>query len=133
MRQAEVFEKVRSCFVAALGVDPEEVPLKAKVIDDLGAESLDLLDIVYRLERAFDIKIPRGNIENQARQATEGEYEQDGVLTELALAKLQAVMPEVDPACFQPGLTVKDIPRLFVVESFQNLVLRLLAEKGNLD
>lgn len=130
MQESEVFARVRDCFVEALGVEPEEVQLGAKVIDDLGAESLDLLDIVYRLERAFDIKIPRGNIENQARQTTPGEYEVDGVLTALALARLQAVMPEVPAADFRPGLTVKDIPRLFVVATFHNLVLKLLQEKG---
>ncbi len=126
----EVFEKVRDCFVEALGVEPEEVHMKAKVIDDLGAESLDLLDIVYRLERVFGIKIPRGNIEAQARQATEGEYEVDGKLTEVALQKLREVMPEVDPSDIKPGLTVKDIPRLFLVETFYNLVMKLLEEKG---
>lgn len=130
MKESEVFAKVRECFVEALGVEPEEIRLQAKVIDDLGAESLDLLDIVYRLERAFDIKIPRGNVENQARQSVEGEYEVDGVLTELAISRLRAVMPEVADAEFRPGLTVKDVPRLFVVETFHNLVKKLLAEKG---
>ena len=89
-----------------------------------------LLDIVYRLERAFGIKIPRGNIEAEARQATEGEYEVDGVLTELALRKLSEVMPEVAPEEIKPGLTVKDIARLFLVETFYNLVIKLLEEKG---
>ena len=130
MQESEVFEKVRKCFEEALGVEPQEVHLKAKVIDDLGAESLDLLDIVYRLERAFGIKIPRGNIEAEARQATEGEYEVDGVLTELALRKLSEVMPEVAPEEIKPGLTVKDIARLFLVETFYNLVIKLLEEKG---
>ncbi len=129
MQEAEVFRKVQDCFVEALGVEPEEVHLEAKIIDDLGAESLDLLDIVYRLERAFGIKIPRGNIESQARQATEGEYEIDGVLTELAVAKLKEVMPEVAPEDWKPGMTVKDIPRLFLVATFVNLVQRLLSER----
>ncbi len=129
MKDAEVFGKVQECFVEALGVEPEEVHLRAKVIDDLGAESLDLLDIVYRLERAFGIKIPRGNIEAQARESTEGEYEVDGVLTQKAIDKLREHMPEVDPAEWKPGLKVKDIPKLFVVETFVNLVKHLRAEK----
>lgn len=129
MTAAEVFDKVQECFVEALGVEPEEVHLRAKVIDELGAESLDLLDIVYRLERAFGIKIPRGNIEAEARQATDGEYEVDGVLTDKAIKQLREHMPEVDPAEWKPGLTVKDIPRLFVVETFVNLVLRLRSEQ----
>ena len=131
--EEQVFEKVRDAFVEALGVDEDEVDLKAKVIDDLGAESLDFLDIVFRLERAFDIKIPRGDLERQAQDALEGEsYEVDGVLTEKALEKLVAVMPEVDPSEIVVGLKTRDIPRLFLVETFQRIVLQLLEEKGEL-
>src|SRR3954465_3240106 len=64
--QPEVFEKVRSCFVEALGVEPEEVTLKSRVIDALGPESLDFLDIAYRLEQQFKIKIPRGDIKQKS-------------------------------------------------------------------
>lgn len=130
--RAEVLEELADCFVEALGVEPEEVELKATVIDDLGAESLDFLDIAFRLERAFDVKIPRGGIEQQSQEGIEDEYEVDGKLTPLALEKLREVMPEVDPSEFEEGLTRKDIPRLFLVETFYNLCLHLLEEKGAL-
>lgn len=129
--EAEIFDKVRDAFVEALGVDEDEVTLKARVIDDLGAESLDFLDIVFRLERAFDVKIPRGDLERQAQEALDGEaYEVDGLLTEHALEKLKAVMPEVDPEEITHGLRAKDIPRLFLVETFYRIVVKLLRDKG---
>jgi len=127
----EVFEKVRACFVEALGVDAEEVTMKSKVIDDLGAESLDFLDIAYRLEQTFKIKIPRGEIKQKSQEGMNAtEWEKDGLLTEKALAKIREVMPEVDPADVKAGLRAKDIPRLFTVETFYNMVVKLLAEKA---
>lgn len=126
----EVFEKVRQTFVDALGVEPEEVTLKARVIDDLGAESLDFLDIAYRLEQSFKIKIPRGEVKQKSQEGMSAEeWEKDGLLTEKALAKLREVMPEIASADVKPGLKAKDIPRLFTVETFYNMVLKLLSEK----
>ena len=60
--QEQIFEKVRTALVDALGVDEEEVTPTATMVGDLGAESIDFLDIVFRLEKAFDIKIPRGEL-----------------------------------------------------------------------
>ena len=129
----QVFEKVRETFVDALGVEPDEVSLKARVIDDLGAESLDFLDIAYRLEQSFKIKIPRGDVKAKSQQGLAAdEWEKDGVLTEKALAKLREVMPEVEPSHIKPGIKAKDIPRLFTVETFYNMVVKLLAEKERL-
>lgn len=131
--EEQVFAKVQDCFIEALGVDDDEVTLDATVIDDLGAESLDFLDIVFRLERAFDIKIPRGDTENQVQEAMgEESYEVDGVLTALALDKLRAVMPEVPEDEIQEGLQTKDIVKLFRVATFHNICLKLLREKGEL-
>ncbi len=125
---AEIFSTVRACFAEALGLDDDEVEYDSKVIDDLGAESLDLLDIVYRLERAFDIRIPRGGIEKVTREGLEkGEvYEVNGVLTELALDKLAAAMPEVPRDEFRPGLKASEVPFLFRVATFYRLVVNLL-------
>jgi acyl carrier protein len=126
----KIFETVRSCFAEALGLDDDEVEYDSRVIDDLGAESLDLLDIVYRLERAFDIRIPRGGIEKVTREGLEkGEvYEQNGVLTELALEKLAAAMPEVPREEFCVGLKASEVPFLFRVATFYGLVATLLEE-----
>jgi acyl carrier protein len=125
-----VFQKVQKCFADALGADPEDVILTAKVIDDLGAESLDFLDIAYRLEQSFKIKIPRGEIKAKSQEGlTAADWEVDGVLTQKALDKLVEAMPEVDPAEIKPGLRAKDIPRLFTVATFYAMVVKLLAEK----
>ncbi len=128
--QPEIFEKVRACFVDALGVEPDDVTLKSRVIDDLGAESLDFLDIAYRLEQAFKIKIPRGEVKTKSQEGlAAGDWEKDGLLTEKALEKIREVMPEVDPTWVKPGLKAKDIPKLFTVETFYNMVVKLLSEK----
>lgn len=129
----QIFEEVRDAFVEALGVDDDEVTMDARVIDDLGAESLDFLDIVFRLERAFDVKIPRGDLERQVQDSMgEDPYEVDGVLTERALTELREVMPEVPSDEIQPGLKTKDIVKLFRVATFHNICVNLLKEKGEL-
>ncbi|MCB9549374.1 MAG: acyl carrier protein [Myxococcales bacterium] len=127
----EIFKKVQAAFIEALDLDEDEVTAEARIFDDLGAESLDLLEIVFLLERAFDIKIPRGGIQEASQEGLDpAEYEVDGVLTEKALEKLKELMPEVDPDEFTPGLTANEIPRLFRVQTFANIVARLLEEKG---
>ncbi|HJN77279.1 MAG TPA: acyl carrier protein [Myxococcota bacterium] len=127
-----IFSKVQDAIAEALGLDDDEVELDAKLIDDLGAESLDFLDIVFRLERAFDIKIPRGGVESQARAGLETDvvYEIDGVLTEAGLAKLAEAMPEVPPEDFRSGLKVSEIATLFRVATFYRICKTLLREKA---
>ena len=131
-RDPAIFDKVQDAFAEALGLDLDEVEYDSKIVDDLGAESLDLLDIVFRLERAFDIKIPRGGIESAAKEGLgEGEaYEVNGVLTPLGLEKLAEAMPEVPNAEFREGLKVAEVPLLFRVATFCRLVCHLLEEKS---
>ena len=127
----KTWEKVRTAFAEALGLDEDEVSYDSKVIGDLGAESLDFLDIAFRLERAFDIKIPRGGIERTAQTGMGDEpYEVAGVLTPLALEKLAEAMPEIPRAEFREGLRTSEMATLFRVATFYNLVLHLVAEKA---
>ncbi len=133
MDRDQVFDEVRDIIVEALGVDEEQVEMKTRLIEELDAESLDFPDIVFRLERSFGIKIPRGEIESQARGGlADDEFEVDGMVTTAGLEALQRVMPEVDPIYFKDGLAVKDIPRLFTVETFYNIVQAKVAEQGRL-
>ena len=125
-----IWPKVRDAFAAALGLEEDEIELGGRLIEDLGAESLDFLDIVYRLERAFDIKIPRGGIEMSAQEDVEGKYEIDGVLTAEGLAALKELMPEVPAEELKEGLRVTEVPELFRVASFYNIVIHLLEEKA---
>jgi len=133
-RDPSIFDPVQDAFAEALGLDLEEVEYDSKIIDDLGAESLDLLDIVFRLERAFDIKIPRGGIESAAKEGLgEGEsYEINGRLTPLGIEKLSEAMPEVPNEEFREGLKVAEVPLLFRVATFCRLVCHLLEEKARL-
>lgn len=121
------FERVRDCIAEALGLDPEEVQYESRLIGDLGAESLDFLDIAFRLERAFGIRIPRGGVEQASREGlAEGEsYEVNGVLTATARERLAAHMPEVPAAEFREGLKVSEVPTLFRVGTFYNVVIGL--------
>jgi len=135
MDENTIFEKVKASVVDALGIDEEEVKPGSVLFDDLGAESLDLLDIVFRLEKEFGIKIPRGGIQADALSA-EGENLKeedlvvDGVLTPLGIEKLKQSMPEVDPVRITAGFRADDIPTLFTVQTFVNIVNKLLAEKA---
>ena len=127
---AAIWSKVQDVFADALGFDHEEIHFDSKVIDDLEAESIDLLDILYRLDQAFGIKIPRGGIEKAATgDAVEEGIAPDGTLTPDALVNLSAAMPEVPKEEFVAGLKPADIPRLFRVGTFYHLVVKLLAEK----
>jgi len=130
-RDPEIFQGVRAAFAEALGLDDDEVEYDATIIEELGAESLDLLDIVFRLERTFDIRIPRGGVEEAVRSALEeGEtLETHGVLTEAGLRRLRLAMPEVPDACFQEGLKTSEIPLLFRVSTFCRLVAELVEAK----
>ena len=123
----EVYEKVRECIAEALGRDVDEVTYGSTLIGDLGAESLDFLDIAFRLERAFNVRIPRGGVEAASKEGlAEGEsYEVNGVLTRAALDRLAAYMPEVPAVEFRDGLKVSEVAMLFRVGTFCNLVLRL--------
>ncbi len=125
----EIWARVVDAFCEALGLDEDEVETDALVIDDLGAESLDFLDIAFRLERAFGIKIPRGEIQQRAEEGTAEAFEVDGKLTESGAVALREAMPEVDPAQIAAGFPVRDIPRLFTVQTFLNLVTKLVREK----
>ena len=127
----EKWAKVRDAFAEALGLEEDEVEYDSKVIGDLGAESLDFLDIAFRLERAFDIKIPRGGIEKAAQDGMgDDAYENNGVLTPSAIEKLAEAMPEVPRGEFREGLRTSEVPDLFRVATFYNLVIRLLEEKA---
>ncbi len=135
MDEKVIYEKVKESVVEALGVDEDEVTPDAVLFDDLGAESLDLLDIVFRLEKEFGIKIPRGGIQADAlsgegENLKEEDLVADGVLTPLGIEKLKIAMPEVDPSRITEGFRVDDIATLFTVQTFVNITKKLLEEKG---
>ena len=119
-----VFPTVAATMADALGADVEDIKPDVSLIEGLDAESIDFLDMVFRLERAFKIKIPRGKIVENARGSlTEAEFEQGGVVTEAGMKQLREYLSEVPAERFKNPMKVKDIPRLFTPETFCKLVV----------
>jgi len=122
MTETEVFEKVKDTLVDALGVDDEEVTPEATLTGDLGAESIDFLDIVFRLEKAFDIKIPRGELFPDGI-FNNPEYVQDGKLTPAGLEQLKTSMPHADFSEFEQDPDINKMAELFKVQTIINYVV----------
>lgn len=110
----EIFQKVQTALVDALGVDEEEVTPEATLVGDLGAESIDFLDIVFRLEKAFEIKIPRGELFPED-VLTNSAYVEDGKVTEAGLAELRTRMPFANLDEFARNPSVQDFANLLTV------------------
>jgi acyl carrier protein len=120
-----VYPTVAATMADALGCDLEQVKPDASLIDHLGAESIDFLDIVFRLERAFKVKIPRGKIVEEARgDLSQSEFEQNGMVSEAGLQRVRSFLSEVPADRFPSPLKVADIPRLFTTETFCKLVIQ---------
>jgi acyl carrier protein len=119
--QEEIFDKVREALVDALGVDEDEVTPEATLRGDLDAESIDFLDIVFRLEKAFDIKIERGELipmdllENSA-------YVQDGKVNAAGIAELKKRMPFADLTKFEANPNVQNLGEQLTVQDMVNFV-----------
>lgn len=110
----EVFEKIRTALVDALGVDEEEVTPEATMVGDLGAESIDFLDIVFRLEKAFNIEIPRSELFPEDI-LTNAEYVKDGKVTPEGVEELKKRMPFADLTKFSANPMVQDFGNLLTV------------------
>ena len=132
MSQDEIFSKVSSTLVEALNVDEDQITPGATLQGDLGAESIDFLDIVFRLEREFGIKIPRGELFPESIFQDDPEFVQDGRVTEKGLAELRARMPFADLSRFAENPEVGAISDLFTVELITRYIQGKLGEpSGN--
>ncbi len=118
----EIFEEVKEVLADALGLDDDEVTAEATLMGDLGAESIDFLDIVFRLEKSFSIKIPREELFPAESVMSNPEFVSGGKLTEKGLAELKAKMPHTDLADFQDNPDVNKIADLFTVDSIVNFI-----------
>ena len=117
----QVYAKVRDVLGDALGVDDEEVSLDATLQGDLGAESIDFLDIVFRLEKAFSIKIPRGELFPDDI-LNNPDYVDGDSMTPAGLERLMAAMPHADFAEFEKEPSISKMPDLFTVKTIVNYV-----------
>ena len=120
----EVFNKVRETLVDALGVDDDEVTPEATLVGDLGAESIDFVDIIFRLEKNFNIKIPRGELFPESL-ATDESLVKDGLVTAEGIEKLRASMPHADVSKFAANPKVENIQELFTV----GMIVKFLEKK----
>jgi len=123
LSNAEIEEAVRKIVAESLGRKPDEVELGSVLMAELGAESLDFLDIVFRIERDFAIEITRGEMERASRgDMTQDEFAPAGVISEAGLARLRELMPEARDR-IEPGLRPSTILTLFSVQTFANMVI----------
>jgi acyl carrier protein len=121
MSRDEIYQKVTEVLVDALGVDDDEVEPGAALGADLGAESIDYLDISFRLEKAFGIKIEQGEmIPESALQNPE--YVQDGKVTDTGLAELKKLMPYADFSVMEQDRSVNKVVDVFTVEALVKFV-----------
>ena len=120
-----VYPTVAKTIADALGCDVDQVQLDVSLIDGLDAESIDFLDLVFRLERAFKLEIPRGKITENARgNLSEEEFQQKGIVTDIGMQRLRLYLSEVPAARFVTPLKAAALPRLFTAETFCKLVIR---------
>ena len=130
--QEEIYSKVSATLVEALNVDEDEIKPTSTLQGDLGAESIDFLDIVFRLEREFGIKIPRGELFPESIFQGDPEFVQNGRVTDKGLEELRTSMPFADLSKFEQNPEVSAISDLFTVDLIPRYVEGKLGEpNGN--
>ena len=122
MTQEEVFAKVKEVLTTALAVDDDEVTSQAKLSEDLGAESIDYLDIQFQLEKAFSIKIPKGELTPE-NLFTNPEFVQNGRMTPKGLAELKTRMPFADLSAFEADPDINKFRDVFTVDTLVKYVM----------
>ncbi len=122
MSRDEVFQKVQEVLVEALGVDDDEVTAEATLMGDLGAESIDFLDIVFRLEKAFEMKVPREELFPAEGLLNDPDLVNDGKLTDKGLAELRERVPHTDLTEFEKDPDINKLADLFTVNAIVNYV-----------
>ncbi len=122
MSRDEIYDEVKEVLVDALGLDDDEVTESVTLMGDLGAESIDFLDIVFRLEKSFGIKIPREELFPGESLMNNPEYVSNGKLTAKGIAELKAKMPHTDISTFQDDPDVNKLPDLFTVAAVVDFV-----------
>jgi acyl carrier protein len=127
MTRDEIFQKVAATLVEALNVDEDQVTLASTLQGDLGAESIDFLDIVFRLEREFSIKIPRNELFPESIFQGDPEFVKDGKVTAKGLAELRSKMPYANLAEFEKNPTLEGISDLFTVHLIVSYIESKLA------
>lgn len=128
-KMSEIFEGVKNVICDSLEVPNKGFGLSASLMDELGAESLDYLDIMFRLEKKFQVKIERGRIEKDLQRAfpSMNIKQNTGVTPEIADV-LKSSMPEIAPARIDSLQKIKELPGTFTVATFVRFTVRALLE-----
>jgi acyl carrier protein len=124
--QAEIYQKVSATLVDALNVEEEEIRPTSTLQGDLGAESIDFLDIVFRLEREFGIKIPRNELFPESIFQADPDFVLNGKVTEKGLNELREKMPFADISKFEKNPELTAISDLFTVDMITKYIERKL-------
>jgi acyl carrier protein len=121
---------VRSAIAAAVGVEEDEVQPEARIFGDLGAESIDLLDALFRIEQMAGVKIQASEIADLLQGGlSDEEFEgPGGIVTAAGLDQLQKVLPQIDPSELAGKLFADDIITLFTVTNLVDMVAQRAAE-----
>lgn len=131
MTEQEIFEKLIPLVREVTGVREDQITMKSGLMQDLGAESVDLLDFSFLIEETFDIMIDTDEFEQQtSNRLNNEEYEKDGVLTDEAIKELRKALPEVPVEYLKPGLKKIELPSVLNVAVFVHLIQRKLVEKS---
>jgi len=118
----DILQQVQEILIDALGVDDDEVTLEATLMGDLGAESIDFLDIVFRLEKAFSIKIPREELFPAESLMNNPDFVSNGKLTEAGLNEIREKLPHTDLSEFENDPDLNKLGDLFTVNAIVNFV-----------
>ena len=130
MNVETVFPKVKKIIADVLVLDEGDIAPTSRLITDLGAESIDFLDLVFQLEKEFSVKIPRGQLEKNARVSlSEDEFEKNGVITDAGMHALKHYFAEVPAEYFKSNMKLNEVPTLFTVETFCKLIVAASSEQ----
>lgn len=128
MTEQEIFDKLSGLIRQVLGKKLDAITMESVLVGDLGAESIDLLDLSFLIEDTFGITIEPNEFEKEAKaRIPDGVYEKNGFITEEGLAQLRMALPDVDQARLVTGLRKADVPSLLTVGVFVRLIQRKLA------
>jgi acyl carrier protein len=131
MDRNEIIDGVKECLLDCVRAEADSITLKSRIIDDLGADSLDLLDIIFTLERKFKIKIKQGEIVKMAQEGIPAEeFQKNDRLLAKGAERLREVLSEVNTDEITEGMSTAKIPYLFNVETFVKIVERNLVKKA---
>lgn len=131
MELEEVYENVRTVIESSTGKSRDEIVLDKTLFDELGVDSIDLVDILFELEQLYDIELKISDIESKARaQLGDVPYEIDGYITKEGLAAIHEFLPEIGEDKLVEGLTVHQLIQLFTVRSLCKIVMYRIEEES---